>query len=216
MCSNGPAMLIQHKKLKKQEKSKVCADRKCQATKYYKGIDKNYQTSVMQPEKPQINVQSKEPAKQSSFKKKQKELNMMTLKVNQRWNICDLTRTVKKILGQRCPEVIYGQWPRKQMCSYPNQQYHMSTEDCARIKSADLQDTTRVQWDQCIIMTKTLNLQMWSNLNLKELCYFHMWPAMKTFDMWSLPMNWLSMDCTQPEVTRNFIHKQALVHIYDL
>ena len=50
MWSNGSAMLIQHKKLKKQEninrrpvKSKVCADKKCQATKCYKAIDKNCQ-----------------------------------------------------------------------------------------------------------------------------------------------------------------------------
>ena len=50
MQSNGLAMLIQHNMLKKQEivtrspvKSKVCADKKFQATKYDKEIDKNCQ-----------------------------------------------------------------------------------------------------------------------------------------------------------------------------
>ena len=51
-------------------KSKVCADKKCQATKYYQEIDKNCQTRVTWPVKPQMDVQLKEPAKQSSFRKK--------------------------------------------------------------------------------------------------------------------------------------------------
>ena len=48
MWLDKPAMLIQHKMLQKQEDdkncqskkcygSKVCADKRCQATKYYKG-----------------------------------------------------------------------------------------------------------------------------------------------------------------------------------
>ena len=69
MQSNGSAMLIQYKMLKKWEddkncqingkpmKSKVCADKKCQATKYYKERDKNYQTNVLQLVKPPIDVQ---------------------------------------------------------------------------------------------------------------------------------------------------------------
>ena len=68
MQSNGPALLIQHKMLKKQEEdkncqskkcygSKVCGDKKCQATKYYKEIDKQCQTNViMWPVKPQMDV----------------------------------------------------------------------------------------------------------------------------------------------------------------
>ena len=47
----------------------MCADKKCQANKYYKEIDKNSQTSVMQPLKPQMDVQLKKPAKKSSNKK---------------------------------------------------------------------------------------------------------------------------------------------------
>ena len=51
--------------------SKVCADKKGQATKYYKEIDKNCQTNgIMQPVKPQMGVWSEKPTKQYSFKKK--------------------------------------------------------------------------------------------------------------------------------------------------
>ena len=63
--SNGSAMLIQKNKLQKSQKddkncqinrrpvkSKECADKKCQSTKYYKEIDKNCQTSDMQSVKP--------------------------------------------------------------------------------------------------------------------------------------------------------------------
>ena len=38
--------------------SKVCADKKCQAIKCYKKIDKNCQTSVKWPVKPPIHMQS--------------------------------------------------------------------------------------------------------------------------------------------------------------
>ena len=72
MWSNRPVILIQHNMLKKQEiltrrpvKSKVCSDKKCQTTKYYKEIDKNCQTSVMQPVKPQMDVWLKKPEKKS-------------------------------------------------------------------------------------------------------------------------------------------------------
>ena len=69
--SNRPAMLIQHRMLKKQMPqeddkncqkninmrpvmSKMCADKKCQAIKCYKKIDKNCQTNVvMWPVMPQ-------------------------------------------------------------------------------------------------------------------------------------------------------------------
>ena len=72
-------MLIQHKMLKKQDDKncqitrrlvefKLYTENKCQATKCYKEIDKN--SSVMWPGKPQMNVHSKGPATQSSFKKK--------------------------------------------------------------------------------------------------------------------------------------------------
>ena len=80
--SNELAILIQHNKLQKSQeddkncqinrrpmKSKMCADKKCQATKYYKEIDKNCQTSVMWPVKPQMDVWSKKPAMKSSNKK---------------------------------------------------------------------------------------------------------------------------------------------------
>ena len=69
MQLEGSAMLIQHNMLRKQEivngrpmKSKVCADKKCQATKYYKESDKNCQTNVMWPVKPPVDMQLKEPA----------------------------------------------------------------------------------------------------------------------------------------------------------
>ena len=83
MQSNEPAILIQHKMLKKQivpqednkncqsnrrpVKSKVYADKKSQA-------DKKCQTNViMQSVKPQMDVQLKKPAKlQSSYKKRDK------------------------------------------------------------------------------------------------------------------------------------------------
>ena len=40
-------------------KSKVCADKKCKATKYYKESDKNCQTNVMWPVKSLMDVQLK-------------------------------------------------------------------------------------------------------------------------------------------------------------
>ena len=47
------------------------ADKKCQATKYYKEINKNCQTNgIMWEVKHQMDVQSEESVKQSSFKKK--------------------------------------------------------------------------------------------------------------------------------------------------
>ena len=73
MWSNGSAMLIQHNKLQKSQeddkncqeninirpvKSKVCAYKKCQATKCYKKISDKW------PVKPQMDMWSKEPAKQ--------------------------------------------------------------------------------------------------------------------------------------------------------
>ena len=96
-------MLIEHQMLKKQEddknceeninrrpvKSKVCDDKKCQATKCYKKIDKISQTSVMHPKKPAKDMWS---VTTSSKKKliglakdkncRAKYVNIMTLKVN--------------------------------------------------------------------------------------------------------------------------------------
>ena len=48
----------------------VCADKKCQATKCYKKVAKNCQITNMQQLKSEMDMQSKEPAMQSSFKKK--------------------------------------------------------------------------------------------------------------------------------------------------
>ena len=48
----------------------VCADKKYQATKCYKKVDKNCQITYMWPVKPEMKIQSKEPAMQYSFKKK--------------------------------------------------------------------------------------------------------------------------------------------------
>ena len=72
MQSNGSAMLIQHKKSKKQEninrrpvKYNLCTEKKYQATKYYKEIDKNCQAEksvIMWPVKPQNDMQLKKQA----------------------------------------------------------------------------------------------------------------------------------------------------------
>ena len=48
----------------------MCANKKCQATKCYKKVNKTCQTSDMWPVKLQMDMWSKEPAMQSSFKKK--------------------------------------------------------------------------------------------------------------------------------------------------
>ena len=120
---------------------------------------------------PPVDMQSKEPAMESNFKKKhiplckgknyqttigykkQKKLNIMTLKVNLQGV---LTRTVKKI--KKC-----GQWSQKWICSYPNQQL----QECVMTRTVNLQDVTVTRRG---IMTETVNLMC--NLNLKELCYF--------------------------------------------
>ena len=47
----------------------VYADQKCQTTKHYKIVDKNCQITNMQPVKLEMDMQPKEPAMQSSFKK---------------------------------------------------------------------------------------------------------------------------------------------------
>ena len=84
MQSNRPAVLIQKKKSKtmSQEEDKngqytkyyglLCAEKKCQAIKCYKKVDKNCQTSDMWPVKPKIDVQSmpRTAKLQSSYKKK--------------------------------------------------------------------------------------------------------------------------------------------------
>ena len=74
----------------------------------------------------------------------------------------------------------------------------MSTEDCAGIRTANLQDATRVQGDQS--MTKTVSC----NLNLKELCYyqFHKWTAMKTLDNQLIP----ELLCSKPHLIVNGLY----------
>ena len=46
---------------KRPLQSKVCADKKCQASKCYKKINQNCQTSDMQPEMPEMNKQLPKP-----------------------------------------------------------------------------------------------------------------------------------------------------------
>ena len=46
----------------KQYYGSMCADKKCQATKYYKRIDKNCQTSDTWPKMPEMNKQLPKPA----------------------------------------------------------------------------------------------------------------------------------------------------------
>ena len=74
MQSNRPAVPIQNKMSKKQIMPqeddgncqvnikpvtlKLCADKKCQATKHYKKVDKNCQTTDMQPVKPPLHMWS--------------------------------------------------------------------------------------------------------------------------------------------------------------
>ena len=66
-----PASLQSASKQKNPRRQQyVCADKKCQATKCYKKVNKNCQTTNMQPVKPKMDMQSKEPTMQSSFKKK--------------------------------------------------------------------------------------------------------------------------------------------------
>ena len=109
----------------------------------------------------------------------------MTRTVNLQWKNV-LTRIVKKMEISIC-----GQWPIQTICSYPNQQYHVSTVDCARTRTVNPQDATRKG-----IMTKTVNC----NLNLKELCYyhyhFHMHIAMTTINMWLVP----ELFCSIPDL----------------
>ena len=78
MLSNGSAILIQHNTLQKSQeddkncqinrrpvKSKVCADNKCQANKYYKEIEKKCQAEksvIKWPVKPRKNMWLKKPA----------------------------------------------------------------------------------------------------------------------------------------------------------
>ena len=108
MWSRGSAVPIQHKMSMKQIVPQE-ADKKCQATKYYKKVDKNCQTTNLQPVKTQMDMWSKEPAMQSSFKKKHVPLcsdkncqsNLNTLSVTWTVNLC----------GRRSQEVICGQWP---------------------------------------------------------------------------------------------------------
>ena len=104
MQSNGSAMLIQHDMLKKQEivarrpvKSKMCADKKCQATKYYKEIDKNCQAEksvIMHLVKPQKDMQLK--------KRAAKDKNCQVIMCNKRQvplskdNSCKSTRVYRK------------------------------------------------------------------------------------------------------------------------
>ena len=134
MWSNGSAaMLIQHKILKKQEDDKNCQSIKNDKTKYdaldsqstvLKCSDKKCQENEnidMWPVKPQMDVLSEKPAMKLSNKKsiglnknsnatvssrKQKKCEYDDLKVSLP---SVLTRTVKKIRGQRSPEVICSQ-----------------------------------------------------------------------------------------------------------
>ena len=121
MQSNRPAIPIQNKMTKKskivpQDDDKncqptryyglMCADKKCQATKCYKKVDKQCQASNMQPVKPHIDMQSREPAVQSSFKKKHVPLS--------KDNNCKSTKISKKSMcsDKNCQENI-NLWPVK-------------------------------------------------------------------------------------------------------
>ena len=66
-----PASLQSASKQKNPRRQKyMCADKKCQASKCYKKVYKNCQTTNMQPVESHVDMQSKEPAMQASFKKK--------------------------------------------------------------------------------------------------------------------------------------------------
>ena len=64
MWSNRPAVPIQHIVPQEDDKNcqstkyneAVCTDKKCQATKYYKKVNKNCQTTNMQPVKPAMDM----------------------------------------------------------------------------------------------------------------------------------------------------------------
>ena len=114
MHSNVPAMLIQHKKLKKQEiinrrpmKSKVCADKKCQATKYYKESDKNCQTNVMQPVKPPMDVWLKKSAMKLIGLARDKNCQAKISYTNQKkCKTIDSKSQISRNYGKNCQETI--------------------------------------------------------------------------------------------------------------
>ena len=120
---------------------------------------------------------------------------MMTRNVNL-W--CVLRRTVKKLKVLIC-----GQWSHQWICSYPNQQYHTSIQDCVVTRTVNLQDVSRksVQWDQ-YVMTRTVNLlnicvmtrNVMCNLNQKELIFLPICDQC---------LRLLATIMGQPEVTRN-------------
>ena len=128
------------------------------------------------------------PVKLQYVIRNKRNVHMMTLKVNFQ-DI--LTRTVKKMKILIC-----SQWPiQKWICGYPNHQL----EDCLVTKTVNPHDATRKE-----IMTKTVKViticvitsEIWRKLlsyvdsNVNK-CYA------------GSAKNWLSMNCTQPEITRN-------------
>ena len=166
MQSERSAMEIQHNMLKEQEivnrkpvKSKGCADKKCQATKYYKEIDKNCQTSVMQPVKPQMDVWSEKPAMKSSSKKSiglnKNYKATMSHKKQKKCEYKDYKSQVSRNSDKNCQEIKRPRKPRNVMCSVTNTDVwlpkparlcsdkHCQSARCSR---------KRVQGDQCIVL----------------------------------------------------------------
>ena len=70
-------------------------------------------------------------------------------------NMCVMARTINQ------PNVfIWGLQGNQVICGYPNQQYHTSTKGYVVTRTFNLQDVIRkrVQWDQCVVMTRKVNL----------------------------------------------------------
>ena len=125
----------------------------------------------MQPKKLKKDMQSNETAMLIQHKKLREQI--VPQEDDKNVNLSEfitspsvLIRTVKEVKIS-----IYSQWPIQKywMCSYPNQQYQISTEDCVVTKVVNLQDATRKE-----IMTKNCqsdNIMCYKkwNLNLKEL-----------------------------------------------
>ena len=145
-------MPIQHKELKKQEivtrrpvKSKVCADKKCQATKYYEESDKNCQTDVMWPVKPPMDVQLKEPIIRRVHKDKNCQAKICYTKQKKCENI-DPKSHVSRNSYKNCQEIKKPRKPRSDMQSVTNTdvQLHKTTIS-SRTRTINVQDATSVQ-----------------------------------------------------------------------
>ena len=87
-----------------------------------------------------MDVQLKKPAKKSIGLSKDKNCQV---------TICENTDSNSQVSGiwtravKKMKILICSQWQIQIICSYPNQQYYISTEDCVVTRTVNLPDVTR-------------------------------------------------------------------------